>query len=316
MVQQPTPHGWIVLNKPVGKSSAMAVGIIKRFFGGTKTGHAGTLDPLACGVLPIAIGEATKTISYVVTAEKSYQFTVRWGAETQTDDCEGEITRTSDHCPLGGEIEAILPRFTGLIEQVPPVFSAVKVKGRRAYSLARNSTTSSESLTDIPLKPREVMINKFEITAHSGQHTTFAVQCGKGTYIRALARDIGRALGSAAHVAFLERFAVGRFKIEDAIDLDFFEKAMYNSRSDDYVISIMTALDDIPALAVTEQEAQKLRFGQTFNLDDARSAMFLAAASTGDQAALATGLAAFGEDPVALVRLEKQIVSPVRVLNL
>ena len=317
MVQQPRPHGWIVLNKPVGLSSAKAVGIIRRFFGGAKTGHAGTLDPLACGVLPIAIGEATKTISYVVTAEKSYQFTVRWGAETQTHDSEGEITRTSDYRPSGDEIKAILPRFTGLIKQVPPVFSAVKVKGRRAYALARERTNSSDKLTDIALKPREVMINKFEITAHFGQQSTFTVQCGKGTYIRALARDIGRALGSAAHVVFLERCAVGRFKIEDAIDLDFFEKAVYHSPAHDYIIPVMTALDDIPALAITEQEAQKLRFGQTFSLDDDRSQMFLtAAATTSGQSAPGTGLAAFGENAVALVRLEKQIVSPVRVLNL
>ena len=227
--QQATPHGWIVLNKPVGLSSAKVVGVIRRFFGGAKIGHAGTLDPLACGVLPIAIGEATKTISYVVTAEKSYQFTLRWGAETQTDDSEGEITRTSDYCPSVDEIKAILPQFEGLIEQIPPVFSAVKVKGRRAYALARdNRTNSSDKLTDIVLTPREVMISKFEITDHAGQQTTFNVQCGKGTYIRALARDIGRALGSAAHIVFLERRAVGRFKIENAIDLDFFEKAVYN----------------------------------------------------------------------------------------
>ena len=315
--QQATPHGWIVLNKPVGLSSAKVVGVIRRFFGGTKTGHAGTLDPLACGVLPIAIGEATKTISYVVTAEKSYQFTLRWGAETQTDDSEGEITRTSDYCPSVDEIRAILPQFEGLIEQIPPVFSAVKVKGRRAYALARdNRTNSSDKLTDIVLTPREVMISKFEITDHAGQQTTFTVQCGKGTYIRALARDIGRALGSAAHVVFLERRAVGRFKIENAIDLDFFEKAVYDARACDYVIPVMTVLDDIPALAITEQEAQKLRFGQTFNLDDDRSHMFLALASASDQTAPFTGLAAFGKQPIALVRLEKQIVSPVRVLNL
>ena len=314
--QQATPHGWIVLNKPVGLSSAKAVGIIRRFFGGAKTGHAGTLDPLACGVLPIAIGEATKTISYVVTAEKSYQFTVNWGAETQTDDNEGEITRTSEYYPSGDEIEAILPQFTGLIQQVPPVFSAVKVKGRRAYILARDRINSSNKSTDIVLNSREVMINKFEITVHAGQQTTFAVQCGKGTYIRALARDIGRALGSAAHVVFLERRAVGRFKIEDAIELDFFEKTVYNACANDYVIPVMTVLDDIPALAITEQEAQKLRFGQTFDLEEDRIQMFLAAASANDQTALVTGLAAFGERPIALVRLENRIVSPVRVLNI
>ena len=192
----------------------------------------------------------------------------------------------------------------------------MKVKGRRAYALARDRTNSSDKLTDIVLTPREVMINKFEITDHAGQQTTFTVQCGKGTYIRALARDIGRALGSAAHVVFLERRAVGRFKIENAIDLDFFEKAVYDARACDYVIPVMTVLDDIPALAITEQEAQKLRFGQTFNLDDDRSHMFLARAAASGQTAPVTGLAAFGKQPIALVRLEKQIVSPVRVLNL
>ena len=314
--QQATPHGWIILNKPAGLSSAKVVGVIRRFFGGAKTGHAGTLDPLACGVLPIAIGEATKTISYVVTAEKSYQFSLRWGAETQTDDSEGEITRTSDYCPSFDEIKAILPQFEGLIEQIPPVFSAVKVKGKRAYALARDRINASDKLTDIVLNPREVMINKFEITDHAGQQTTFTVQCGKGTYIRALARDIGRALGSAAHVVFLERRAVGRFKIENAIDLDFFQKAVYDARSCDYVIPVMTVLDDIPALAITEQEAQKLRFGQTFNLDDDRSQTSLAVAADSDQTAHVIVLAAFGKQPIALVRLEKQIVSPVRVLNL
>ena len=314
--QQTTPHGWIVLNKPAGLSSAKVVGFVRRFFGGVKTGHGGTLDPLASGVLPIAIGEATKTISYVVKAEKSYQFTLRWGAETQTDDSEGEITRTSDYCPSVDEIKAMLPKFEGLIEQIPPVFSAVKVRGRRAYALARDRANPLDKMTDIALTPREVMINKFEITDHAGQQTTFNVHCGKGTYIRALARDIGRALGTAAHVVFLERRAVGRFKIENAIDLDFFEKAVYDARACDYVIPVMTALDDIPALAITEQEAQKLRFGQTFNLDYHRSQMFLAGAAASGQTAPLTGLAAFGKRPIALVRLEKQIVLPVRVLNL
>ena len=314
--QKHIPHGWITLNKPVGLSSAKAVGIIRRFFGGIKAGHAGTLDPLACGVLPIALGEATKTVSYVVVAEKSYNFIVRWGAETQTDDIEGEITRTSDYCPSVEEIKAKLPQFTGLIKQVPPLFSAVKVNGTRAYALARSKTKLPDKRQEIALNPREVMINKFELTGHSGQQTTFTVQCGKGTYIRALARDIGRSLGSAAHVVFLERHAVGRFKIEDAIDLDFFEKALYSARAYDYVIPVMTVLDDIPALAITEQEAQKLRFGQTFSLDNDRSYMFSKPAKANESSAPITGLAAVGKLPIALVRLDKQIVSPVRVLNL
>ena len=314
--QQMTPHGWIVLNKPVGLSSARAVGIIRRYFAGIKTGHAGTLDPLACGVLPIAIGEATKTISYAVKAEKSYRFTVRWGAETETDDSEGDISRTSDYCPSGDEIKSMLPQFTGLIEQVPPAFSAVKVKGKRAYALARNKANRPDKPVDVVLSPREVMIHKFEVLDHSGPETTFTVHCGKGTYIRALARDIGRALGSAAHVVFLERRAVGRFTLDNAIDLDFFENEVYNTRANDYIIPVMTVLDDIPALAVTEPEARKLRFGQTFCLDNDRSIVFLAAAAACGQTAPMTGLAAIGQLPVALVRVEDRFVSPMRVLNL
>jgi tRNA pseudouridine55 synthase len=313
--RQVTQHGWISLNKPIGLSSAKAVGVIRRFFGGIKTGHAGTLDPLACGVLPIAIGEATKTISYVMTAEKSYRFTVRWGAETQTDDSEGDITRTSDYCPSVDEIKGVLPQFTGLIKQVPPIFSAVKVKGRRSYALARDKTNPLNKQADFLLSPRKVMIYKFEVTDHCLPETTFMVHCGKGTYIRALARDIGRALGSAAHVSFLERRAVGRFNIDNAIDLDFFQNAVYSSRAYDFVIPVVTVLDDIPALDITEQEAQKLRFGQRLSLDKDRSHMFLAAAA-GDQIASVTGLAIIGKKPVALVRLEEQIVFPVRVLNL
>lgn len=270
---------------------------------------------MACGVLPIAIGEATKTISYVMTAEKSYRFTVRWGAETQTDDSEGDITRTSDYCPSVDEIKGVLPQFTGLIKQVPPIFSAVKVKGRRSYALARDKTNPLNKQADFLLSPRKVMIYKFEVTDHCLPETTFMVHCGKGTYIRALARDIGRALGSAAHVSFLERRAVGRFNIDNAIDLDFFQNAVYSSRAYDFVIPVVTVLDDIPALDITEQEAQKLRFGQRLSLDKDRSHMFLAAAA-GDQIASVTGLAIIGKKPVALVRLEEQIVFPVRVLNL
>ena len=160
------------------------------------------------------------------------------------------------------------------------------------------------------------MINKLEISEHVGQKTTFTVTCGKGTYIRALARDIARALGSAAHVVFLERLAVGRFKIEDAIELDFFEKAVYDAVAHDYVMPVMSVLDDIPALAITGKEAQKLRFGQTLVLDNDRSHMFQAAAKAGGQTASLIGLAAVGMKPIALVRLERQTVSPVRVLNL
>ena len=313
--QKNSVHGWVVLNKPVGVSSAKAVALVRRFLGGVKTGHAGTLDPLACGVLPIAVGEATKTISYVMTAEKSYRFTVRWGAETSTEDAEGEVTRTSDHRPSAEDIAAILPRFTGLIDQVPPIFSAVKIKGKRAYALARDSQRTGGDASELELPPRQVMIHALEMTDHKDEQTTFSVRCGKGTYIRSLARDIGRALGSAAHVVFLERRSVGRFDIGKAISLDFFEQMVYDPRSHDYVIPVMTALDDIPALALTGREAEKLRFGQSVTLDQIRVDAFRAAGGDAQQDPV-TGVAACDQQPVAIVKLTQQILSPVRVLNI
>ena len=313
--QKNAVHGWIVLNKPVGASSAKAVAVVRRYLGGAKTGHAGTLDPLACGVLPIAVGEATKTISYVMTAEKSYRFTLRWGAETQTGDTEGEVTKTSNHRPSAEDITAVLPRFTGLITQVPPVFSAVKIKGRRAYALARDSQRGGQDTADLDLPPRQVMIQSLTMTDHTDEETTFSVRCGKGTYIRSLARDIGRALGSAAHVVFLERRSVGRFDIDQAISLDFFDQMVYTPRAHDYVIPVMTALDDIPALAITEQEAEKLRFGQSVTLDPTRAEAFRAIAGDAQQDPV-TGVAACDQQPVAIVKLMQQILSPVRVLNI
>ena len=313
--QHTSVHGWVVLNKPVGISSAKAVAHVRRFFGGVKTGHAGTLDPLACGVLPIALGEATKTISYVMTAEKSYRFTVRWGAETQTDDTEGQITRTSDKRPSADDITAVLPQFTGLIDQVPPVFSAVKIKGKRAYALARDKQRSGPETDKIELQPRQVMIHELVMTDHSETETTFSVRCGKGTYIRSLARDIGRTVGSAGHVVYLERRSVGRFHIDQAISLDFLDNIVYHPRAHDFVIPVMTALDDIPALAITEQEAERLRFGQTVLLDQNRAEAFQASAQAGQQAPV-TGVAAYQDEAVALVKLTQQVLSPVRVLNI
>ena len=316
MAANPTSvHGWLVVNKPVGISSAKAVAHVRRFFGGVKTGHAGTLDPLASGVLPIALGEATKTISYVMTAEKSYRFTVQWGSETETDDKEGEVTRRSDHRPSVKDIESVLHRFTGLIDQVPPLFSAVKVKGKRAYALARNKQKDNAEATKIELSPRQVMVNDLVMTAHSADETTFSVRCGKGTYVRSLARDIGRAVGSAAHVVFLERRSVGRFHIDQAISLDFMENIVYNPRAHDCVIPVMTALDDIPALAITEQEAEKLRFGQSIELDQTRAEAF-ATQGGAKQQDLLTGVVACAGQPVAIVRLTQQILSPVRVLKI
>ena len=312
-------HGWLVINKPQGISSAKAVALIRRQFGGVKTGHAGTLDPLASGVLPIAIGEATKTISYVMTAEKSYHFTVSWGAETQTDDTEGAITRTTNVIPSIESIQAILPQFIGHIEQIPPDYSAVKIQGKRAYALARRRDQhTQETAPPVPaLAPRTIRIDKLELRSAEQNHACFAVECGKGAYVRALARDIGRALGSAAHVTALERRSVGKFHIENAISLDFLEKLGQSARASDHILSVMTVLDDIPAVALTEQEAQKLRFGQVIPLDEDRRAFLQQAfVSTGGEKSEMRAIAVFDNKVIALIQLVDGVIRPQRVLNL
>lgn len=317
-------HGWLVINKPTGISSAKVVAIIKKLFGGIKTGHAGTLDPLASGVLPVALGEATKTISYVMTAEKSYRFTVRWGEETQTDDAEGEITRTASYIPDSKAIDDILPRFTGFIDQVPPDYSAVKVKGKRAYALARTRDTApsdtqpDRAQTALPaLSPRTIRIDRLMVLSAKDREASFEVHCGKGAYIRALARDIGRELGSAAHVTALERCSVGKFHLGNAISLDFLQEIGQSARASDYLLSVMTVLDDIPAVALTGEEAKRLRFGQKLSLDVQRQQILRnACANSKDTEHPDSAVAVFNSLPVALVRLEDHTLRPLRILNL
>src|SRR5438874_3096119 len=206
--------GWIVLDKPVGMTSTHAVSIVKRLFAAKRAGHAGTLDPLASGCLPIALGEATKTVPYVMEGRKTYQFTVRWGEERDTDDAEGRVIETQAKRPAEQEIHALLPRFTGRIAQVPPRFSAVKIEGERAYDLARNGE-------DVELVERPVDIHRLELIEIAGaDHALFAAECGKGTYVRSLARDMGRALGCLGHVSALRRTSVGPFTETDAVGID------------------------------------------------------------------------------------------------
>ena len=198
-------HGWLVLDKPLNMTSTSAVGRTKRLLSAQKAGHAGTLDPLATGILPLAFGEATKTVSYAMDGEKAYQFTVRWGGETETDDTEGEITQQSDKRPTREEIEACLENFRGTIEQVPPRFSAIKLDGNRAYDLARDGE-------EVELEAREVEIKQLELIEIVDDSTAvFSATCGKGTYVRALARDFGRELGCFGHVIALRRTKVGPF---------------------------------------------------------------------------------------------------------
>ena len=236
--------GWLVLDKPEEVTSTQAVGICRRQFDAQKCGHGGTLDPLASGILPLAFGEATKTVGYVMEADKDYVFTIRWGSSTTTQDREGEVTGTSDVRPAREEIEKALVGFVGEIEQVPPQFSAVKVGGERAYDLAREGET-------VELKPRTVVVHKAKLMdAPSPDLAVFAVTSGKGFYIRALVRDLAAALGAEGHVAALRRTRVGAFRENDAVELAKVQEMSDKPALDALLVPIETALDDIPALAI------------------------------------------------------------------
>jgi tRNA pseudouridine55 synthase len=253
-------HGWVVFDKPYGMTSTQAVGKIRWLFNAEKAGHGGTLDPLATGLLPIALGEATKTVSYAMEGRKVYRFTAAWGEERNTDDLEGEVTATSEARPSKLDIEAILNSFIGEIQQQPPAFSAIKVDGERAYDLARAGEA-------VELASRPVFIEELRLTdIPDSNHATFEVTCGKGTYIRSLARDMGRKLGCLGHVSMLRRIAVGPFREEHMISLEKLETLRHKAPGGDAMNGalqpIETVLDGIPALAIDEMQAQRLRQGQ------------------------------------------------------
>ncbi|MBL8831797.1 MAG: tRNA pseudouridine(55) synthase TruB [Rhodospirillales bacterium] len=249
--------GWVILDKPVGPTSTQALGRVRRVFNAAKGGHAGTLDPLASGVLPIALGEATKTLAHFSDGTKEYEFAVRWGIATASDDAEGEVTATSDVRPAQGSIAAALPRFTGEIDQTPPVYSAIKIDGERAYALARAGET-------VAMKSRKVLIHKLELLeTPSPDEARLRLSCGPGTYVRSLARDLALALGTVGHVTALRRTAVGRFRVESAISLDKLEAFGHSPARFGALAPVETVLDDIPALAVTAEEAAALRQGRS-----------------------------------------------------
>jgi tRNA pseudouridine55 synthase len=254
-------HGWVVLDKPIGMTSTQAVAVAKRLFNAKRAGHAGTLDPLASGGLPIALGEATKTVPFVMDGRKRYRFTVCWGEERDTDDTEGRATHTSEQRPSEEAIRSLLPRFTGLIEQTPPRYSAIKIQGERAYDLARDGEV-------VELAPRPVEIHELSLIEQSdSSHSVFEAECGKGTYVRALARDMGRLLGCYGHISALRRTLVGPFTENDMIPLEQLEALCNRAASGegslaDALLPVETALDDIPALAVTRADAARLHRGQ------------------------------------------------------
>lgn len=252
-------HGWLVLDKPAGLTSTQALARAKRFFQARKAGHAGTLDPLATGVLPIAFGEATKTVPYTMDGLKAYTFGVRWGQETNTDDCEGDVVASSAARPEQAAIIQELSAFVGEIAQTPPAFSAVKINGERAYKLARRGE-------DVTLKARDVSISSLKLTAITAPDTaTFEVLCGKGTYVRALARDLGRRLGCYGHIIELRRTKVGPFAISQSVTLEELE-ARFSDGDEDALLShlqpIECALDDMQQVRLEPAEAALLARGQ------------------------------------------------------
>lgn len=249
-----TVSGWLILDKPYDMTSTEAVGKLRWLLWAKKAGHAGTLDPLATGVLPIAFGEATKTVPQVQDGEKVYRFDVVWGARTATDDAEGEVVATSPVRPSSGDIEAELPRFTGLISQVPPAFSAIKVKGERAYDLARAGE-------DVVLPPRDVQIDEFVLTAHSGERSTFEVRCAKGTYVRALARDLAHALGTEGHVGALHRARVGPFTDAVAVSLADIEAIEDEAGRRRLLLPVAAGLSGLDEIRLDARQAAMIRRG-------------------------------------------------------
>jgi tRNA pseudouridine55 synthase len=302
--RKPAPlSGWLILDKPRGLGSTQGVSAVKRVlrqsgYAKTKVGHGGTLDPLAEGVLPIALGEATKLAGRMLDASKIYAFTIRFGEETDTLDTEGAVIATSEVRPMLAEIEAILPRFTGPIEQVPPAYSALKVDGQRAYDRARAGET-------VELKSRAVTIHSLAVVRPSGEGALEAVtliaHVSKGTYIRSLARDIAQALGTCGHVTYLRRIKAGPFREEQAISLDLLEETAKGAGLEHLLLPLEAGLDDIPALALDQTSAQAVRQGRVLSGMPQSSGLYLAK---------------LGAVPVALMEITDGTATVVRGFNL
>lgn len=285
--------GWLVVDKPTGFSSAKIVAIVKRIFNAQKVGHGGTLDPLATGILPIGLGEATKTMPYIVDATKEYEFTVKWGEATDSDDCEGEFSHTGGETPTQEQILAVLSDFTGSIEQVPPAYSAIKVDGKRAYALARAGE-------DVQLKSRIVEIQSLSLINCDKEtgSSNFHVVCGKGTYVRSLGRDIALKLGTFGHITALRRTRVGPFDLKGAISLELLEDLSHSARAAGLLQPVTTALDDIPALAVTAPEATDIQMGRSIQNPKAKQGICVLMNGT---------------QPVAIAEAKVDVIQPLRV---
>jgi len=305
--------GWIALDKPFDMTSTQAVARVRRLFDAQKAGHAGTLDPLATGVLPIALGEATKTVPFLMDSDKTYRFSIAWGRTTATFDQEGAVTAESGVRPTPEAVAVALQAFVGEIQQIPPDYSAVKVDGERAYDLARQGI-------EMDLKPRTVIIHEARVTAApDADHVEIEITCGKGTYVRALVRDLATALGACGHVASLRRTRVGTFLEGSAICLEKLEEFCHSGACSKALLPVETALDDIPALAMTTEEAFRLSQGRAVVLLPRQVELLrarLKPRTVGDKDASRTVLATEAGRALALCEMRAGRLSPIRLFHL
>ena len=299
-------NGWVCLDKPYELGSTDAVSKVRRLFNAQKAGHAGTLDPLASGILPIALGEATKTVPFMMEAQKVYRFTIAWGISTDSIDREGEIIGRSDVRPSVEAVRAVLPSFVGEIDQTPPQFSAIKVDGQRAYDLAREGV-------EFELASRKVTIHEAEVTdAPDADHVEITIRTGKGVYVRSMARDIAVLLGAEGHVSALRRERVGPFSTENAVTLDFLTDLVHRDAAFEGLLPVATALDDIPELAITDQDAFSLRQGRPIVLLPRQVETLKSSLRDGSR----TVSAFQGQTLVCLGQLRAGRLEPDRVFNL
>jgi tRNA pseudouridine55 synthase len=301
-------HGWVILDKPKGMTSTQGVAAVRRIFNAQKAGHAGTLDPLATGILAIALGEATKTVPYAMDADKVYRFTATWGESRDSDDTEGAVTGTCDKRPTRAEIEAILPRFTGTLNQVPPAYSAIKVAGERAYDLARDGE-------QVTLEPRPVEVFEARLLAAEQDGAEFEILCGKGTYVRSWVRDIALALGTLGHVSALRRTRLGAWAEKDAVGLDTLTPFMHSPAAFGYLRPLATALDGIPALAVTGPDTVRIRSGNPILIRANLFARMQDGFGEGELHGQTVFLKDADGSPVALAEIAEGELRPFRVFN-
>ena len=301
-------HGWVILDKPLGMGSTQAVAAIRRIFDAQKAGHAGTLDPMATGILAIALGEATKTVPYAMDSDKTYRFTATWGESRDSDDAEGAVTGTSPNRPSTAEIEAMLPRFTGTLNQTPPAYSAIKVNGERAYDLAREGET-------VVLQPRPVEVFEARLLNAAPDSAQFEIRCGKGTYVRSWVRDIALALGTLGHVTALRRTQLGSWQENDAVRLDTLTPSVHSPAAFGYLRPLSTALDGIPALAVSGPDTVRIRSGNPILIRAKLFASLSDGAGGGELQGTVVFLKEEDGSPVALAEIAEGELRPFRVFN-